>query len=281
MQSSFKLTSLYIVISAAVVLTLGFVVSFRAQAQKLAVSASPRVTVWAWQRDEDLSYIDPKRVSVAYFAGSIYVRGSLVRFRPRTQKLKLPEGVETIPVFRIESIRHDAVSEPNVDLSSDAEIIPDENAANFVAKTIARHLKTTTKIQIDFDALEDERPFYKTLLRNLRNELPAGTKISITSLASWLMADRWLEPGCADEAVAMLFSIGAGKRDVLTRLEKERLDSGAKIPIAIGISASEGKTNKTLFATNLQRKTGHLYIFCSRPWTESRLQAVINEALAK
>ncbi len=262
----------------ALLLTAGFVLCFRAEIQRIqrfAASANPKVTVWAWQRDEDLSYINPNRVSVAYFAGNIYVRGTLVSLRPRTEKLKLPPGAETIPVFRIETVRGDAIAREN----------PGSTAAKFVAKTIANRLEKlrggSKMVQIDFDALEDERPFYKALLKHLRVELPAGTRISITSLASWLMADRWLEPGSADEVVAMLFSIGAGKRDVLSRLAKEGLDSGARIPIAIGISASERNTNKSLFAANLLRKTPSLYIFNSRPWTESRLQAITSEALAE
>jgi hypothetical protein len=161
--------------SYTAVVLLAFALSFVAQTQRNAVASTPHVTVWAWERDEDLSYIDPAEIDVAYFAGNIYVHGSLVSFRPRTQKLKLPKNAKTIPVFRIETIRRSSVS-----------------------------------VQVDFDALEDERPFYKTLLRNLRQELEPSTKISITALASWLLADRWIERGSADEAVVMLFSIGPG-----------------------------------------------------------------------
>lgn len=308
----------------AVVLAAGFAFSFSAQAHRLAVSSDPQLTVWAWERDEDLSYIDPTKVRVAYFAGNIYVRGSSVRFRPRTQKLKLPKNALVFPVFRIESIRTKNVSnEPH--RSGSEELKRDENsnvptieAASFVAKTIAarmgklqqtnlqqcdvqvrniqqsnfqqrtfqqrnkhKHNLCSNTVQIDFDALEDERPFYKELLKNLRKELRTGTKISITSLASWLLADKWIERGSADEAVAMLFSIGPGKNDVLSVLKKRTLDTGSDIPVAIGISASEYMTNKVLFESGVQRKTDNLYIFSSRPWTEQRLRSITCEALAK
>lgn len=259
--------------------------SFMAQAQHRAVSiapVTPHVTVWAWERDEDLSYIDPSKIDVAYFAGNIHARGALVSFRPRTQKLKLPKNVKTIPVFRIETIRggggSSAVSSENNEATADLK------AAEYVAKTITNRLKKlphTQMVQIDFDALEDERPFYKSLLKNLRQGLPSETKISMTALASWLLADRWIERGSADEAVAMLFSIGAGKRDVLTRLKKQSLDSGVDVPIAIGISASERETNKSLFSADIQRKTRNLYLFSSRPWTEKRLCDITNEAFGK
>lgn len=277
----------------AMVLTIGFVFSFAAQAHRLAVSNNPKLTLWAWERDEDLSYIEPSKVRVAYFAGTVFVRGSSVRFRPRTQKLKLPKNAVAFPVFRIESIRASNVSnEPHCltlsGLQRDDDLnVPCTEAASFVAKTIAARMEKLQQsnlqqsVQIDFDALEDERPFYKELLKNLRKELPTGTKISITSLASWLLADKWMERGSVDEAVAMLFSIGPGKKEVLSVLKKRKLDSGVKIPVAIGISASEHATNKVLFELGVQRKTDNLYIFSSRPWTEQRLRSITCEALAK
>ncbi len=269
--------------SLAAVLLLAGGLSFMAFAQRKAVSIAPHVTVWAWERDEDLSYIDPAKIDVAYFAGNIQVRGSLVSFRPRTQKLKLPKNVKTIPVFRIETIRGGSGS-ASASPSVMSETVLDPKAAEYVAKTISNRLKKlphSQMVQIDFDALEDERPFYKSLLKNLRRELPPATKISITALASWLLADRWIERGSADEAVAMLFSIGPGKPDVLTRLKKQTLDSGVEIPIAIGISASERATNQWLFPTEVQRKTDNLYLFSSRPWTQTRLRAITHEAFGK
>ncbi len=261
--------------------------SFVAHAQRSAVSIAPHVTVWAWERDEDLSYIDPAKIDVAYFAGNIHVRGSLVSFRPRTQKLKLPMNAKSIPVFRIETIRggnSPSASTVSGAVSTQICSTPDQKSAELVARTITTELKKhqpSKMVQIDFDALEDERPFYKALLRNLRQDLPPATKISITALASWLLSDRWIERGSADEAVAMLFSIGPGKRDVLTRLKKQGLDSGVGVPIAIGISASERETNQMLFPTEVQRKTSNLYVFSSRPWTEKRLRTITYEAIGK
>jgi len=270
-EYSFKSRNLALL---AVILAVVFLLPIEAQLK--TVSALPHLTVWAWERDEDLSYIDPSQVDVAYFAGNIYVQGSLVEFRPRKQKLKLPKGACTFPVFRIESVRRlGAQSNGNADAAN-------LKAADYVAQTIANQMKRQgypKMVQIDFDALEDERPFYKALLRNLHRDLPVGTKISITALASWLLADKWIEPGSCDEVVAMLFSIGPGKKDVLSRLKRETLDAGAAIPVAIGISASESATNKSLFESKLQRNTDSLYIFSSRPWTENRLRDIIREAL--
>lgn len=286
--------------AAAVFLSLVFLFSFTAQAHRLALSAPAALTIWAWERDEDLSFIDPAKVSVAYFAGTIYVKGSSVRFRPRTQKLIVPKGTHSFPVLRIESIRSSIHAPGTKAFSLTGCEIPTMQAAGYVAKTIAIQMDklkqsnsglnslsgsgsnfARTAVQIDFDALEDERPFYKQMLRNLKHEIPCDTKISITSLASWLLADKWLERGCADEAVAMLFSIGPGKREVLSLLKKQSLNSGAGIPIAVGISANEPATNQALFQSNIQNKTGNLYLFSSRPWTQSRLRSITSEALAQ
>lgn len=286
--------------AAAVFLALIFLFSFNAQAHRLAAATQPALTIWAWERDEDLSFIDPAKVSVAYFAGTVYVHGDSVRFRPRIQKLTMPKGTHAFPVFRIESIRASSDASDKTGFCSSDHEIPTKRAAGYVAKTIAIQVEKLSRcesdaaafnkigsvsgskiVQIDFDALEDERPFYKELLRNLKRELSSDTKISITSLASWLLADKWLERESADEAVAMLFSMGAGKREVLSRLKRQSLDSGAGMPIAVGISASESATNRELLNSRIQRKKGGLYIFSSKPWNEQRLRTITSEALAQ
>jgi len=263
----------------SVFLLTAFAFSYSALADLANVSAPPHIIAWAWERDEDLSYLNPSQASVAYFAGNVFVRGSLVSFRPRTQTLKLPDDIDTMPVFRIETIRNGAQ-------------VPELRAATLVAKTIAGAIeKTSTRdwkksgplsmVQIDFDALADERFFYRQLLNELRKELPQSTKISITALASWLLSDRWLEQDSADEAVAMLFSIGPERQSVLTRLRKQALSNGVNIPICIGISAGEKDTNRAIFKTEIQKKTKRLYLFSSRPWTDEKFRIITREALGQ
>lgn len=281
--------------AGAILLVMAFLFFFHAQAQRMAVVRPPSIIVWAWHRDEDLSYIDAKKVAVAYLAGTIFIRGSSVRFRPCDRKLKMPPGTNAYPVFRIETIRSLPThsSTESAIKTAENDDIPTVDAASFAAKTIADHSSSFARnnvssksvacrqVQIDFDAFSDERTFYRELLRRLRHELPSGCKISITVLASWLLADRWLEPACADEAVAMLFSMGPGKREVLSSIRPGALNSGAGIPIALGISANEKSTNRALFERQIQKSTGHLYIFSSRPWTQERLRAITSEAQAR
>src|SRR5437868_2712929 len=67
------------------------------------LSALPRIFLWAWERPEDLTLIDPSRVGVAYLAGTIYLSDDLVHERPRMQPLLVPPGTDLIAVVRIES----------------------------------------------------------------------------------------------------------------------------------------------------------------------------------
>jgi hypothetical protein len=61
------------------------------------------VILWAWERREDLSFIDPRKVDVAYLAGTLYLRGDRVVIRPMRQPLIVPEDSFMIPVVRIET----------------------------------------------------------------------------------------------------------------------------------------------------------------------------------
>ncbi len=142
-----------------------------------------------------------------------------------------------------------------------------------------KHLPASDMVQLDFDALQDERPFYVEILKKLREQLPAQTKISITALGSWLLGDKWLKNGDTDEVVAMMFSIGADKKNILNCIHNQKLDSGTNAKMALGISANETNTNRILFAADLQHQFDKLYIFNSRPWTRDRYQAITKEAL--
>jgi hypothetical protein len=274
-----------------------------------APSQTPMLSIWAWERDEDLSFIDPAKTTVSYFAGMIYVRGASMEFRPRTQKLKLAAGTKTMPVFRIETLgagmaspecspahllgsngasdKHSrGNSEHSVDVSdaaSDANI-PDPRSADYVVKTIVERLKSlppSNMVQIDFDALRDERTFYTSVLRKLRQQLPPTTKISVTALGSWLLGDRWLHEGDADEFVAMLFSIGPDRVNILNRLQHQNLDSGTSAKLSLGISANETDTNRVLFGAHIQNHFDKVYIFNSRPWTRDRFDAITREVFQK
>lgn len=198
----------------------------------------PAVMVWAWERSEDLAFVDAHRTGVAFLAGTAVIRtnGSVV-FRWRTQALKLAPGVAVLPVVRIES--------PPVHAPVRAEPL-------LAALQGVANQPGVRGLQIDFDARRSERAFYRALLAGLQQRTSAA--ISITALASWCEGDRWLDGQPVDEAVPMFFRMGRGEsRDM-------RVKSGV-CRAAIGLSTDE--------PWPIQRATGtqRIYLFNPRAWT--------------
>jgi len=54
-------------------------------------SARPHLTLWAWERPEQLTFLSSHDVGVAFLAGSVYLDGSPV-LRPRFQPLRVSPG---------------------------------------------------------------------------------------------------------------------------------------------------------------------------------------------
>src|SRR5262245_52195128 len=63
----------------------------------------PKTILWAWERPEDLEFLDPSRYAVAFLAQTVVLKGDDVVSVPRHQPLKLSPGLELIAVTRVES----------------------------------------------------------------------------------------------------------------------------------------------------------------------------------
>lgn len=218
----------------------------------------PKIILWAWERPEELGFIDPREVGVAFLAVTLYLRGERVIVRPRLQPLNVPHGTALLAVVRIEADR----SEPPA-LSSD------QRARLVSAMTDLTRMPGITGIQVDFDAKASERPFYRDLLFDLRRELPDSLALSITALASWCIHDNWLVGLPIDEAVPMLFRMGPDRHRILLHLE-----TGADFrpPIcqqSIGIS-----TDEPIPLRSLGRR---IYIFHPRPWSPGPVRSSITK----
>jgi hypothetical protein len=79
-----------------------------------------------------------------------------------------------------------------------------------VAELIARSANRpgVSALQIDFDVVESQRGFYRSLLYEVRRRMPRGMPLSITALASWCAGDNWIAGLPVDEAVPMFFRMG-------------------------------------------------------------------------
>lgn len=212
----------------------------------------PAVILWAWERPEDLTFIDPQKTGVAFLAKTITLRGAGVVVRPRLQPLRLPQGTQTIAVVRLETDR----TEP-----------PTYSPAQLAQTTAEiRDSSVTGHVQIDFDATVSERDFYRSLLAAVRRDLPDSTRLSITALASWCAGDDWLADLPIDEAVPMLFRLGVDQRQFQRRLETGQPFESRMCRNSAGVS-----TDEPVNAPSVSR----LYIFNPRPWSQSSFAAAL------
>lgn len=197
----------------------------------------PGVMLWAWQRAENLSFIDTHTTGVAYLAGTARIlQNGFPEFEPRLQPLHLQGGTPLLAVVRIES----SASNPR------AQVAPLVEGLNQVM-----HQPAIRGLQIDFDARASERAFYLSLLKTLRTESPVP--VGVTALASWCEGDRWLENTEIAEAVPMFFRMGKDE----THNMHVTLSSCVS---SIGLSTDE--------AWPLRRPPGvkRIYVFNPRAW---------------
>lgn len=229
---------------------------------RLDEQSFPRIVLWAWERPEDLRFLDPKRYAVAFLAQTLVLKADGVSLNPRHQPLELSPETKLIAVTRIETPK----------ITGRASTLSDsqrEESVTLILKTL--ELRNVAAIQVDFDAVSSERDFYRALLRDLRGNLPDRIPLSITALASFCVGDRWLGNLPIDEAVPMAFRMGADDkliRDFLAVGEDFREPLCQK---SYGIANDE--------PIDLKFRAGRrIYIFNNRPWKTSDL-ASVNERL--
>jgi hypothetical protein len=161
------------------------------------------------------------------------------------QPLRYHPGAVLIAVVRVESA---------------GAPLPDA-AATAAAIEPAARLAGVRALQVDFDARESERDFYREVLVKLRQRMPPAMPLSMTALASWCESDRWLAGLPVVEAVPMLFRMGVneglkGDRDPLCRS-------------SVGVSTDE-----------LPAAPPHgrrVYVFNPHAWSSDELRAAVRE----
>ena len=187
------------------------------------MAALPRLTLWAWERREDLRGIDSQNVAVATLDQTVTI-GLTVESTPRRNPVWIPAGTTRIAVVRIEAGRGAVLNAANRDAAVAAILASAEEPGS----------EKISALQIDFDATRSQRPFYRSLLEQLRARMPAGLPLSITALASWCSQDRWLGELPIDEAVPMMFRMEPWKGPKEDFRIREPLCAGA-----VGVSTTE------------------------------------------
>ena len=187
----------------------------------------PPLVLWAWDRDDDLSFIDIRDTAVAYLAATVILRGETVLLTPRHHPLAPPQGTRLIAVAHVEVDRY----EPPV--------VSDAQALAF-AETLAalREIRPGEFLQIDFEATSSQRDFFVKAVAALRQRLPDAL-LSATALTSWCLNERWTQSLAVDEVVPMLFRLGADRR----RIREYFADGGdfrsASCRTSIGVATDE------------------------------------------
>ena len=226
---------------ATIIILLPLLLATFSAPKSTTVESLPPVILWAWERPENLTFLDPQKTGVAFLAKTITLRDGKTVVKPRLQPLQLARDTKLIAVVRIETDR--------ASLSS-AQL---EQTAHEISL-----LSGVSAVQIDFDATASERDFYRKLLQRVRNELSPSVGLSITALASWCAGDNWIADLPVDEAVPMLFRMGVERRQF-----QRRLESGQPFEASICRNSAGVSTDEPLTVPAVNR----LYLFNPQPWT--------------
>jgi len=214
--------------------------------QKSRLGDFPPVILWAWEQEANLDFLDAKKYGVAFLAQTLEMKNDEILINPRRQQLRVKPEIALIAVTRIEPLESPTLSDKQKN-----EII------SLILKTL--DLKNVRAIQIDFDAAVSQRDFYQSLLKDLRQKLPENTPLSITALASFCIGDRWLFEATVDEAVPMIFRMGADDQAV-----KNYLANGGDFKVEI-CRQSYGVSLDEAVRMNFD-KSRRLYVFNPLQW---------------
>jgi hypothetical protein len=219
---------------------------------RLDESGFPRRIVWAWERPEDLEFLDAGEFGVAFLAQTLILKGDDVIYKPRRQPLKVGPETRLMAVTRIESQK--TTGSPTALSETQKAVV-----VKLVLKTL--ELTNVSGVQIDFDVATSEREFYSGILHELRMRLPERMPLSMTALASFCVGDRWMENLPVDEAVPMIFRMGADDRTIKSFLARGNDFHEPLCRQSYGTAVDEPVETK--FDASRRQ-----YVFNVRAWTE-------------
>ena len=204
----------------------------------------PTVVLWAWERPEDLTFLKPGDAEIALLVNRIELFTERVIEHPRSQPLAANPGISVLPVIRIEAV------EPSLDAAQ----------LDLLLEAISRSTLDSRfrGLQIDFDARESQRAFYRSLLEELR---PHFAPLSMTALISWCSKPSWLAGLPVDEIVPMAFRMGPGGGAWIQRMEREKGFTFGGCNSSLGVSTDE--------PLRWQPSSRRLYLFHPSPWSEA------------
>ncbi len=236
------------------------------KSQIFATQEKPSVMLWAWEAPSDLRWLDPKRIGVAFLSETITLYDDRIWIKPRMQPLKVTKDTYLVQVIRIER-------------SMRAKPTLSEHQLERLVDHVRQRAEQVecSGLQIDYDARQSERVFYRALLHRLKETLPPRVELSMTALASWCIGDRWLKNIEVDEVVPMLFSMGKDNQTVVRHIRAGKSLDSCSGQIAIGLAERDRDVAEALTADNGKAllKGKRVYLFSCTGWTEARVDKIL------
>lgn len=239
----------------AAIVTMGSQWQVRASVRQAAAAeaALPRRTMWVWERREDMRDADPAGEGVAVLEETLRL-GAAVQLVPRRQPIAAPAKISWTAVVRIET-------EPG---------FAAQRTSRAVRTEVVRQLKRVADapgvaaLQIDFDARRSEHGFYRSLLQDVRREMPAGMPLEMTALVSWCANDDWIHDLPVNLAVPMFFRMEPDRRRAAPAPTAYRVQE----PLCMGAA---GVSTGEPWPRDLAGK--RVFIFAEKGWSREDVSA--------
>lgn len=171
-----------------------------------ARAAPSRLTVWAWERPEDLRFLPPD-VQIGVQTGFVVLSGDRLIARGRRFALLARSAQVTTALVHVQiDPRAPLVWTPHLKARTVAAVL------HFALAAPAR------RVQVDFEVRASQRRVLLDVLDGVRAGLPPQTLLSMTAIASWCDTENWIAAAPVDEVVPMLFRMGSGGAALKARL---------------------------------------------------------------
>jgi len=169
-------------------------------------------------------------------------------------------GLVRIPVVRVET--------------RDGALLNEATAEAVASAIAAAAVSGSAALQVDFDARQSEREWYRSVLQRVRAKLPARMPLSMTALASWCSYDNaWMQGLPVDEAVPMLFRMEPDRRRFAPNSRREIApDFAIREPLCMG---SVGISTRETWPREMS--TRRVYVFADEGCHRDGLEETVKE----
>jgi hypothetical protein len=178
-----------------------------------AKQAPPKIMLWSWFAEDDFRPLANRDIGVAYLALSLQFEGQRdVIPSPRSIPVWIPSNAYKMAAVRF---NFDSYSNERPSFSNVQRTI----AVRMIAEIVG--LARPQALQIDFDAPRSAWPFYRQLVRDVRERTGPDVFLSVTALVSWCdTAQSWMTGLPVDEIVPMAFYMGQDTPAIVTMLQR-------------------------------------------------------------